>query len=99
MRQAGHLHAAALALCRAVLAQVYDASEQLRGLLQTDALGALGMAGSEPLDEEQLESSRLLWVLWNFDSGWGQHGQDDFGPSSRKRSYTAIRDWGPQVQP
>ena len=71
MRQAGHLHAAALALCRAVLAQVYDASEQLRGLLQTDALGALGMAGSEPLDEEQLESSRLLWVLWNFDSGGG----------------------------
>jgi len=56
----------------AIMRQVYDASEQLRGLLQTDALGALGMAGSEPLDE------------------------DDFGPSSRKRSYTAIRDWGPQ---
>lgn len=56
----------------AIMRQVYDASEQLRGLLQTDALGALGMAGSEVLDE------------------------DDLGPSSRKRSYTAIRDWGPQ---
>ncbi|CAE7320812.1 dhx9, partial [Symbiodinium pilosum] len=56
----------------AIMRQVYDASEQLRSLLQTDALGALGMGGPEPLDE------------------------DAIGPSSKKRSYTAIRDWGPQ---
>ncbi|CAE6911630.1 DHX9 [Symbiodinium natans] len=56
----------------AIMRQVYDASEQLRSLLQTDALGALGLGGPEPLDEDAL------------------------GPSSRKRSHTAIRDWGPQ---
>ena len=57
MRQARHRMLRDRFLCTEILSQVYDASEQLRGLLQTDALGALGMAGSEPLDEDQSDSS------------------------------------------